>query len=55
MTYYISKFDECEHGDCLSYDSQKLCNNYHSDLNYYSGMTKNYNSMLISKYNCVHV
>jgi Pyruvate/2-oxoacid:ferredoxin oxidoreductase delta subunit len=41
MTYYVSTFDKCgEYGDCLTYEPESLCNNYHADLNYYSGKRK---------------
>jgi hypothetical protein len=40
-TFYFHDFDECGgNGDCLSYDINKLCSNYHVDINFYSGKLK---------------
>ena len=39
QTYYFSSFDDCNgRGDCLAYNSQQMCSNYHVDINIYSGM-----------------
>lgn len=37
-SYYLSEFDECiGMPDCLRYNVDQMCTNYHVDINFYSG------------------